>query len=322
MKADVAIVGAGLAGIVCAQRLAAAGRSVVLFDKGRKAGGRLSTRRAESMRFDHGAPLFTTRSSLFEVEVQRWEAAGFVARWEGRFRRIGADAVRTAWSPSAWVGTPSMSSIPAALAADLEVHTMTRVGRIERTGVDWTLHDEHGAMLGTFGAVIVNAPSGQAAPLLDAVAPLRKAAQEVQMEPCWAVMIVPEQPWDPGFDAADFGRGPLFRAFSQSSKPGRDATPGWVLHARSDWTRAQWEASPQAATEMLVHALEGASRSSMGPLQHAKAHRWRYARVGAGLANNCLWDAEARLGACGDWCGGPGLEGAWHSGHALADRLG
>lgn len=322
MKADVAIVGAGLAGIVCARRLVESGRSVVLFDKGRKAGGRMSTRRAEPTRFDHGAPLFTAEAPGFQAEVQAWAEAGFVARWEGRFSKIGPDATRTPWLPSAWVGAPSMSSVPAALVQELDVQIKVRVGRIERAVDGWALHDEHGAALGTFGTVIVNVPSGQAAPLLEPVPSLHAAAAAVEMEPCWAVMIVPEQPWDPGFDAAQFEGGPLSSAFSQASKPGRDETPGWVLHAGGEWTQAQWESSPESVVETLVGALGVAAGVSVGALKHSKAHRWRYAQVSAALPEGCLWDAEARAGACGDWCGGPGLEGAWTSGHALADRIG
>lgn len=322
MKADVAIVGAGLAGIVCARRLVASGRSVVLFDKGRKAGGRMSSRRAEPTRFDHGAPLFTAEAPGFQAEVQGWADAGFAARWEGRFSKVGADGTRARWLSEAWVGTPSMSSIPAALAAELDVSVKVRIGRVARADDGWALHDEHGAALGTFGTVIVNTPSGQAAPLLEAVPPLSEAAAGIEMEPCWAVMLVPQTAWNPGFDAAAFEVGPLSRAFSQASKPGRDDTPGWVLHARGQWTDAEWETSAELVIERIVRALETASGSSVGPLQHAKAHRWRYAGVSAGLADACLWDADARVGACGDWCGGPGLEGAWLSGTALAERIG
>ncbi len=324
MKADVAIVGAGLAGIVCARRLVEAGQTVVLFDKGRKAGGRLSSRRTDFTRFDHGAALFTADEPAFQAEVEAWEAAGFVKSWNGRFVKVASDATRSAWHASAWVGVPAMSSIPGALAEGLDVRPKVRVGRIARSGQGWMLDDEHGASLGVFSSVIVNTPCGQAAPLLEDVPPLRAAADAVEMEPCWAVMVVPEQPWETGFDAAEFASGPLFRAFSQASKPGRDETPGWVLHASGDWTKAQWELPPQSAIDELVgalHAACGASAEPVGSVRFARAHRWRYARSASALRDACLWDGEVRAGACGDWCGGPGLQGAWRSGHALADRM-
>ncbi len=321
MKADVAIVGAGLAGIVCAQRLVEAGRRVVLFDKGRKCGGRLSTRRTESTRFDHGAPLFTARSSAFQTEVEAWAERGIVERWEGDFKAVRSNAMRGAWLSSAWVGVPSMSAIPAALAEGLDVRTQVRVGSVTAHEDAWTLADEHGAELGTFGAVLINTPAGQAAPLLEGVPALRDAAAAVEMDPCWTVMVVPEQPWDPGFDAAEFDEGPLSRAVAQASKPGRDATGGWVIHAESNWTREHWESPAEQVIETLVAALAKAADHPIGSLRYASSHRWRYARVSNGLPAGCLWDAPMRLGACGDWCGGPGLEGAWISGLTLAARV-
>jgi renalase len=59
MPKDIAIIGAGIAGLACAQRLQDGGCSVTLFDKGRGAGGRMATRRVTTpfgeIAFDHGA---------------------------------------------------------------------------------------------------------------------------------------------------------------------------------------------------------------------------------------------------------------------------
>jgi hypothetical protein len=34
-----------------------------------------------------------------------------------------------------------------------------------------------------------------------------------------------------------------------------------------------------------------------------------------------LWNADLKLGACGDWCMAARIEDAWLSGHELADRV-
>jgi predicted NAD/FAD-dependent oxidoreductase len=39
------------------------------------------------------------------------------------------------------------------------------------------------------------------------------------------------------------------------------------------------------------------------------------------LDDSCFFDARLAVGACGDWCAGPRLEGAALSGLALADRV-
>ena len=106
----IAIIGAGLSGLTCAQRLKNAGIDVRLFDKARGPGGRLCTRRREGDHFDHGAQFMTAHGTEFSAELKRWETAGIIAPWRARF------AIRTPNGLQAiephrerWVGVPRMS---------------------------------------------------------------------------------------------------------------------------------------------------------------------------------------------------------------------
>jgi predicted NAD/FAD-dependent oxidoreductase len=72
---DVAVIGAGMAGLSCAQRLRQAGYSVAVVEKSRGAGGRVATRRVQGTRADHGArylePQGDAVQGLIEVLVDR-----------------------------------------------------------------------------------------------------------------------------------------------------------------------------------------------------------------------------------------------------------
>ena len=63
-----AIIGAGISGLSCADRLREAGFDLVVFDKARGPGGRMATRRVETAQgiahLDHGAQYFTVRDDL------------------------------------------------------------------------------------------------------------------------------------------------------------------------------------------------------------------------------------------------------------------
>ena len=53
-KVEIAIVGAGIAGLSCARKLQQAGHEVIIVDKSRGLGGRLATRRLAGTHADHG----------------------------------------------------------------------------------------------------------------------------------------------------------------------------------------------------------------------------------------------------------------------------
>ncbi|MBM3817154.1 MAG: NAD(P)-binding protein, partial [Actinobacteria bacterium] len=64
---DALIVGGGVGGLVSAIRLAAAGRSVVLFERNAQFGGKLAVRERDGFVFDTGPSLLTLPSLLDEV---------------------------------------------------------------------------------------------------------------------------------------------------------------------------------------------------------------------------------------------------------------
>ena len=63
-----------MAGMTAGEALQTAGWRVVLLDKGRRAGGRMATRRIGSSRFDHGAQFFTVPDPRFRAVVAQWSS--------------------------------------------------------------------------------------------------------------------------------------------------------------------------------------------------------------------------------------------------------
>lgn len=327
---EVAIVGAGIAGLSCATALAAAGRRVVLFDKGRRPGGRLATRGGEWGPFDHGAASFAATTTAFRDEVQRWADD----------HRLVADPEL----PGSWLGTPTMNAWPAALAAVLDVRSSCRVAALERGRQGrWRLLDADGDAVhdGTFDAVVVATPAEQAAPLLAPCSPaLAERLAGVHSEPCWAVMAawsdgdgaprLPQAPLGPLCGRADSTEpfGPLACVRREDLKPGRerrDDAPRWVLTASPYWSAHNLELDQAQVVRHLLDDLQRLGVRRVAPPAHAAAHLWRYAEVPQPLAAPCGWDAAAGVGACGDaWhalAGASSVERAWHSGRALAREL-
>jgi len=306
----IGIVGAGMAGLSCATALVEAGHDVVVFDKGRGPGGRMSTRRLTTdlgeIGFDHGAQYMTARDPAFVARIERWADGGYVARWAA----AGDDA---------WVGTPAMNAPIRDLAAHLDVRWHRRIDRLTRTGDGWACHgDDVDAM--SFDAAIVAVPAEQVAPLVEAHRPdWAGQARATPSDPCWTVMAAYDRRLPISADRLT-DRGIIASAVRNSSKPGRAAAEAWVLQATAAWSTEHIEDDPASVEGALIAAFAKDSGVDLPSPVATSAHRWRYAKSGR-LGQDALWDGAGRLGVCGDWLPGSRVEAAWLSGRRLAGMV-
>lgn len=326
----VAVIGAGVAGLACAQALVAQGAAVTVFDKSRGPGGRCATRRTDAGAFDHGCDGFAAVDSAFTGELAQAAAAGL----------LQPDAA----APGRWRGTQGLNAWARRAAQGLDLRLNAAVAAIEPDALAegpaprlW-LRGADGAALaegdtGPWDAVVVAVPAEQAVPLLSPSPALQERLRAVRSLPTWTVMAAWPQALPLGtsveaaLDPAD--PGPLARAQAQAH--GRDAArqagvaDRRVVHATAYWSANNLDARPVDVIERLLGALGARAGVRLARPSWATAHRWKYAQVEAPLDEECGWDAPCGLGSCGDaWAGAPGREGverAWLSGRAMAARV-
>ena len=333
----VVTIGAGIAGLTASRQLQEQGHVVTVLDKGRAPGGRAASRRVlngdadrpelAELVFDHGAQYFTVRDSRFATEVERWHKARAVQVWHGKlaaFDSEGREPVDDAHAR--WVGVPGMSAIARHLARGLDVQCGARVIALERgrhggPGAAWRASLADGRTLGPFDAAIVATPAPQALPLVAASPLLSDAVAGVRMHPCWAVMVAFDDRVATPFDAAFATSSPLGWMARDRSKPQRGLAETWVLHASADWSTAHVDDDADSVGPFLLNALADLVRARLPLPVHLSAHRWRHACGHPPAHVGALVDAGSNLAACGDWCAGNRVEGAFLSGMAAADAL-
>ena len=303
----IAIIGAGFAGLSCAEELVLAGHQAVLLDKGRGPGGRMSTRRITTVcgeaSFDHGAPYFTARDRTFRQAVAAWERRGLVQPWP-----IGG--------LEAWVGVPSMNAVVKDMASRQDVRWNTFAQGLVREGGLWSVATDTG-LHGPFEAVMVATPAEQAAPLLSLHdLEMARAASLAKSKPVWSGAFVVADPLQTPLGLFR-DRGIIALGVANRIKPHRASAECWVVHADSQWSTDHLERpAPEIAAALLDAFFQALELPRVAPVE-AVTHRWRYAFPPESSLKS-LWNPTLGLGACGDWLLGPRAECAWLSGRSLA----
>jgi len=329
-KLDVAIIGAGMSGLMAASVLVAAGRRATLIDKGRSVGGRLATRRIGAGRADHGAQFFTVRDPEFGAWVERWQADGLAYIWSH------------GWSDGSLAATPpdghpryavhgGMNYLAKHLATQIvaqgaEILTDVRATAVAPRGDGWQLISADGRTFSA-GAVIMTAPVPQTLTLLDAGAtPLtaddRASLKRIRYAPSLCGLYVVEGEVHLPAPGAVQRPDADFAWFADNRRKGisPDATV-ITVHASSDWSAAHYDV-PDAE---LSAAFERALRPWLAAdawIAEEQIKRWRYAAPTVLHPERLLRvAAHAPLLIGGDAFGSPRVEGAALSGLAMGREI-
>ncbi len=338
---SIAVLGAGMAGVACARTLMQAGHQVSVFEKADHPGGRTTTLQTPFGGFDAGAQYFTVRDDRFTQALAT--VPDMCRPWSANTVRVlDATGKVVAASPlpkeAHWVARPGMGSLVDAWAQPLQqagcLHTGTHVLRIEPDRLApqrWQVCTESAAgeqhVFAGFDAVLLALPAPPARALLDnsgVGANLAQAMAHVTMAPCWTLMLAFPQAvrpdlttLGPQWNAARSTHHRIAWLARESSKPARSIIERWTVQASADWSAEHLEDDAERVQAKLSKAFSEVTGIRAEPA-HAQVHRWRHAQTLEPLGRSHLWDAQAGIGVCGDWCLGHRVEDAFISGLELA----
>lgn len=322
-KPRIAVIGAGLAGLTCASSLGGFA-DVKVFDKSVFVGGRVSRFQFAEYRFNHGEQYFTVSNPLFLNIVEAWKASGIVRLWDGWIVELNkGQVVNQKDSTQRYIGYPHMQAIPDSLAHNCDVKISTRISEVEKQeDGQWRLFDDRGGYQGLYDIVIVATAAHQVSALTQQVPAIAALAEKIDMTVCWSAMFAFERPLGLPFDAAFVLDSPLsWISRFQGIEDTRSDQECWVINASPEWSM-QYAASFRGR---VMHALldaffEACDIAAVKPVS-SNVHCWKHATPINTLEQDCLFDDEAAIGACGDWCTSPRIEGAVLSGFSMADRV-
>lgn len=346
---DVAIIGAGLAGLTCAQQLHQAGYSVVIVEKSRGVGGRVATRRLHDTCADHGVRYLEPQGKLLQPLIKRLLQRGILQDWTDTIYELKptkSESVVTSDSHplpltpylstlTSYMAPAGMTAVAKFLASGLEIRLSRRVQAMTPTAErTWHLTldstDEAPTAL-TAGAVVVAIPAPQALVLLEPLAETGlppeffASLRSVEFDPCLSVMAgysvdLPLPTWK----ACTLSKDSELAWIGLDSSKRPDAQMHiFVLQSTAEFAKRYLDAEDlnPAGEQLLSHAAKLVIPWLNTP-DWFQVHRWRYAFVRRSLNQEYL-DSGGRLPlvCCGDWCGGNLIESAMNSGLAAAVEI-
>jgi hypothetical protein len=302
------VIGAGVAGLVAARALAAAGVAVTVVEAEALAGGRLATWRG----CDSGAQFFTVRSERFGKLVDQWLASGVAREWCRGFADPPDGYPR-------YVGAAGMQTVAGALAEGLEVRLGGAATSVTKDASRWRVGLAGGGVL-LADAVVCTLPAPAGLRLLQhGGAPLTAFGHEALAHNRYSATVAllglldgaPSIPAPGGVQLA----GGALSWIADNQAKGISPRPAITVHAGAAWSSQHWGDATVDAMADLARPWLGDAR-----LIEARLVRWPHAQPFSPGPDRTIEVAP------GVWCAGDGwgearVEGAALSGWAAADAL-
>jgi predicted NAD/FAD-dependent oxidoreductase len=324
-RADVLIIGAGVAGLSAARRLQAGGAQVLILEQERAVGGRLATEQIGNGLADAGAQFFTVRTAEFRAAVEKWLERGLVYEWS-RGWSDGSLSVATDDRHPRYAATGGFSALAEYLAAGLDVRLNVQVAAIQRKGEGWVVVDQAGQHYDA-PAVLLTPPVPESLALLKTgrvqlAATDRWALEQIDYTPTLCGLFLVEGQINlPEPGAMQRPDAPLSWIANNQRKGISPGARVITVHANDDLSRVFWDVVPLKALATLRMDLE-LFLDEAAVIRQEQLKRWPYAKpVTIHPERYLLAQSLPPLIFAGDAFGGPRIEGAVLSGWAAAAQL-
>lgn len=314
----IGIVGSGIAGLMCGQLLQQAGHSVFLIDKGRRAGGRMSTRIRGANQWDHGAQYFTVRDNEFAQHVKAWKESGVVSKWFDLFPHQAPEK-----KEERYIGINGMNAIPQHASIGLKIHQSLCVDKLDYQDKSWQLIMESGEVF-SCQELVLTPPLPQVVDLLNKSNLLDKISESAPLESVkynkgLSLMLVLKSPSAiPSPGCLKFESEKVSWIADNSQKKGFPDQYCVTVQATPKYADYGWDKGDNEVAHAMIESIQELLGSEVIDWH---IHRWLYAFAKNPLKSKFYRDANMNLSIAGDAFLSSRVESAAVSGLSTAEAL-
>jgi renalase len=329
---EIAVIGAGIAGLTCAQKLQQAGKSVVIIDKSRGLGGRLATRRLAGTHADHGVCYLQAKGDRFQHWIDELESTGILRVWTTGIHRLAPDgSLQPPTKFANYYAAPSgATSIAKYLGRDLEIIGDKLISSIEPINNGWQLSSKDPEFSLTAAQVVIATPPAQALAITkNAIDPtciqqlssvqFSRSISAIAVYPTIDRTAAAAITWQ-GIQCIDHPT--LAWIGLDSSKQLNPTQPVIVIQSSAAFAEQYFDAPDLAIVGQKLIDEVATFIPTLTTPELIQVHRWGYAFAQNPSSQQFITaQTAAPLYFGGDWCGGNRVESAYLCGMAIADRI-
>ncbi|MEC8678139.1 MAG: FAD-dependent oxidoreductase [Candidatus Margulisiibacteriota bacterium] len=323
----IAVVGAGISGVVCASHLREKGFNVCLIDKSRGVSGRSTTKRWPTIDngIDMGAPYLkhTEISATIEPLIVNLKKCGVITNWKnitevnGRIEKFNT-----------YVGIPKMSSIARHLSTSIQMISTEKIQNIKKVINKWVLRSDSSEFTG-FDCIVFAIPSTQLNDIIGLPSDLQNRLIHNQSYKAINTLLIEtnEPLWNTDKNEVTLHNSLLKTIIADYKKPNRDPNKfSYTIHSDDEWaTKTFDELSKEDVTNSMLDEFKGVFNVSDSDIIDFLIHRWRYAipdSKNSGFVDGYFKsEDDSSIIVCGDWCNKPNFAGAMESGLRAASAV-
>ena len=296
-----------MAGLSAARILTQKGYEVIVLDKGRGVGGRMSTRTVENAKADHGAQYFSVKTPEFQTLISELQSDNVTAEWHLAQR----ENVR-------YIGAKGMNTIPKKMASLSSVLVNEKVILIENN----TVKTESGNIY-PFDKLVITIPIPQVIDLFQNSKMLfsendKSVLGEIKYEPCIAVVAVLKEPTKIVSGGIILENQPV-SWIADNFQKGITQIPTVTIHASSAYSVKRFDDDVHEVAKDMLSSVNQYINSEN--IVSSQTHRWRFSNATKRHEAHFYQIENHAIYLAGDGFGMGNVEGAFLSGYHLGNRF-
>ena len=316
----IAIIGTGLSGLSLAHHLPTL--DITFFEKSWRPGGRLSTRKHNDLKFDHGAHFLSAdhgvldfTEALEKVKSIKKVNCLYTSNYFG-----GAEKELK----SIIIGYNGIESIPLNLLKALNYPTnfSTKIEKVKREEKNYYLFSDK-EKFGPFDMVFACIPFEQGVDLLQDHIDFNHYPHPSYTS-IWTVMLGFDKRLGTDLQFGYYLTKEISFFMNQNFKHEQFNQESWVFNMRSEWTNKYYNIEHYILEDYVVNKVKKIFKSD-ARATFKKSHRWKYANTKKSLKDllgeTHISSADHQLYLVGDWSEGPAMQDAWLAGKKLANYI-